>query len=97
MTKLYYQAPTDEQFLEVQDASITIWKERYPESISAAEKVSHIAKMENVSDNFMYIVAMFDWINQRLLARKLSPETRKAIKDRLISGGAYPEEVMFWE
>jgi len=36
----------------------------------------------------MYIVAMFDVDNQTLLANRLTNETRKAIRDRMIDGGS---------
>jgi hypothetical protein len=45
----------------------------------ATEKVNRIKDIENVGDNFMYIVSMFDMDNQRLLADLVSPETRQAV------------------
>lgn len=90
MSQLYYTAPNDEQFNELKQKAMELWVERYPETTSphyAREKVSKIEDIANVSDNFMYIVAMFDQDNQALLAEKLSTETRQSIKDRMINGG----------
>jgi hypothetical protein len=43
----------------------------------------------------MYIVAMFDCNNQRLLAISLSDDTRKAVRDRMIDGGSPLEYIEF--
>ena len=88
--KLYYTAPSDEIFNEVKKASMDLWIERYPEATSpyyAKEKVEGIEPLQNVGDNVMSIVARFDSSNMRFLAEKLSPEARKALRDRMIDGG----------
>lgn len=88
--KLYYTPPSDEQFNELKKAAIELWTTRYPEETSpfyAKEKVDRIKDIQNVSDNFMYMVAMFDSENQRILAANLSEPTRKAVRDRMIAGG----------
>ncbi len=38
---------------------------------------------------------MFDINNQSKLAEKLNPETRQAVKDRMIDGGNSPEYIKF--
>ncbi len=43
----------------------------------------------------MYITAMFDIFNQEKLAEKINPETRKAVRDRMIDGGNEPEYIKF--
>ena len=98
MTKLYYEAPTDEIFNEVKKASMDLWTERYPEATSpfyAKEKVSEIEPLQNISDNVMSIIARFDQTNMRYLAEKLSPEARQALKDRMIDGGSNEWETPF--
>ncbi len=90
MSKLYYTAPNEEQFEEMKAKAIELWTERYPADKSpfyAEEKVNRIKDIQNVQDNFMYMVAMFDSNNQALLAEKLSPETRMAVRERMIDGG----------
>lgn len=87
---LYYCSLDDDLFAELKEKAMELWVERYPEETSpnyAKEKVEAIKTINNVEDNGMYIVAMFDNNNQRLLAEKLSQETRKAIRDRMIAGG----------
>lgn len=87
MSRLYYEAPTQEQFEEVKRCAIAIWK-TYDDTYGyASEKIRTVEDVDNVSDNFMYIVAMFDDINQRNLASMLSPETKKAVAVRLKDGG----------
>lgn len=89
--QLYYTAPSDKIFNEVKQACIDLWIERYPEETSpfyAKEKVERIEPLQNIKDNVMSIVARFDNENMRLLSKKLSPESREALRDRMIDGGA---------
>ena len=90
--------PTDEIFQEVKQASMDLWTERYPEATSpfyAKEKTDRIKDWQNVGDNVMSLVAMFDSENQRLLAFGLSPEARQAIRERMIDGGQ-PEDYIYF-
>lgn len=88
MTQLYYQAPSDEQFNEVKSAALSLWKEMGDEESYRKEKIGRIKDLKNISDNFMYMIAMFDSGNQRKLAKMLSKETRLAVRDRMIDGGS---------
>ena len=91
MSNLYYEPPTDEQFNEVKDKTTEIWNS-YPDEFGyRSEKLNRIKYTENVGDNVMFLIAMFDIENQAILANKLSAETRKAISDRMIAGGNPPE------
>ena len=90
MTKLYYEAPSDEVFEEVKKASMELWAEEYPEATSpfyAKEKISEIENLGNIQDNVMSIIARFDSGNMAKLADKLSQEARLAIRERMIDGG----------
>jgi len=91
MKKLYYEAPTDEQFEEVKLTCIEIWNTSDDTYGYATEKIDTIKNMENISDNVMSMIAMFDMDNMTELSILLSSETRKAISDRMISGGNPPE------
>lgn len=89
----YYTAPRQSLFEEVRAEAMKIWgsyKEPY-----RTEKMDRIKDLNNVSDNFMYIVAMFDMTNQAKLADKLTPEAREAIRKRMIAGGALPALIVF--
>jgi len=88
MSKLYYTAPTDEQFAELKSAATDIWRSYDNTYGYADEKVDGIKDLENIRDNFMYMVAMFDMNNQQKLASMLSEETRKAVADRIRDGGS---------
>ena len=91
MENLYYQAPPDEIFDEVKAMAMELWKivdtdnDKYR---YASEKIARIKDLKNVDDNVMYIVAMFDMDNQRLLGQKLSYDARYALKLRMLAGGA---------
>ena len=93
----YYTAPTDEQFNELKEKAIKIWQ-TYDDTYGyQSEKVNKIKDMGNISDNFMYIVAMFDSENQTKLSYSLSYETRKSVSDKVKSGGSPSEYNMFIE
>lgn len=94
-TKLYYTAPPDNQFNELKEKAIEVWQDYDNEYGYVDEKVGRIKDIKNISDNFMYMVAMFDTENQRKLADKLSPETRQAVRERMIDGGNPPEYIVF--
>ena len=86
MQRLYYTPPSDEIFEEVKKASISIWA-GYEDERYVNEKVSRIKDINNISDNMMYMVAMFDIYNQKALSKLLSEEAKIAIRERMIDGG----------
>lgn len=92
MSILYYTPPPDEQFEELKAKAIAIWQGYDNEFGYVDEKVNKIKDIENISDNFMYMVAMFDLPNQYKLSAVLSVKTRKAVARRLKSGGL-PEDL----
>lgn len=79
--ELYYTPPPQPIFDEVKAKAIALWKtigdERYQE-----EKLVR-CNIENVGDNFMYLIAMFDTHNMFKLAQSLSKEACEAIVLRL--------------
>jgi len=93
--RLYYTPPTDEQFNELKSKTVEVWKEYDNEYGYVDEKVGRIWNIMNVGDNFMYIVAMMDCVNQGKLANKLSKETRLAVRARMIDGGNKTEDIAF--
>ena len=87
MPTLYYTAPSDEIFEEVKKCAIEVWG-AYDDTYGyATEKIVRIKDISNIGDNMMFIVAMFDVLNQRKLADLLSLEAYQAITERVISGG----------
>ena len=85
--RLYYTPPPDDHFDELKKRSIEIWSVMGDEPSYSQEKIGRIKDIKNVEDNFMYMVAMFDFHNQIKLSEKLSVETRKSVRDRMIDGG----------
>lgn len=85
MKELYYTPPSDECFEDMRECAIETWKEVSRDKFYLEEKVSRISKIQNIQDNFMYILAMFDSGNQIKVGRKLLPKTRQAINERLMS------------
>lgn len=85
---MYYKAPSQEDFDDMKKCAIKIW-ETYDNTYGYVdEKVGRVNKMENVSDNFMSIMAMFDLNNQSKLGLSLQPPTRKAVIERMKSVGS---------
>lgn len=93
--ELYYTPPTDEQFNELKEKAIELWSTMGDEPSYSQEKISRIKDLENVGDNFMYMVAMFDINNQYLLAQELDIQTRDEIKKRMLDGGASRQFMVF--
>lgn len=95
MPKLYYTPPPVEQFDELKKECIKIWSVMGDEPSYSKEKIARIENIANIGDNFMYMVAMFDHGNQHILAHKLSEQTRKSVRDRMIDGGHPIEFISF--
>jgi len=81
--KLYYTAPSDKVFEDCRSSAIKIWKSYDDEFGYATKKIDRIKDIENIDDNFMYMVAMFDAFNQIKLLKMVKEETRTAIWKRM--------------
>lgn len=95
MDNLYYQAPENRIFNEVKAAALEIWGSYDDTYGYATEKKDRIKDLTNTGDNVMYIVAMFDIVNQVKLAQAISPDARAAIRDRLKAGGMSDSFIVF--
>ena len=93
MKNLYYIAPPENVFAELKNICIEIWNTYDNEYGYAEEKIGRIKDILNIDDNFMCMLAMFDFINQSKVINKLSEETKKEVRERLIAGGA-PESYL---
>lgn len=87
MTKLYYIAPSDTSFDEMKKACTEVWNEKDNTYGYVDEKIGQIKDIKNVQDNFMYMFSMFDAGNMRKVADKLSVETKKEVRERMVDGG----------
>ena len=76
--ELYYTPPSEKVFNEIRNEAIKIW-----EIYGATSKINLIKELDNVDDNYMYIYAMFDHVNQEKLYDVLKPSTRKLIREAL--------------
>ena len=97
MDGLYYTPPDDKIFQEVKQKAIEIWTTKDNTYGYVDQKVSFIKEIANFSDNFMYIVAMFDLPNQALLAVKLTPAARLEVRKRIKAGGTEDDLNVFYE
>ena len=85
MTKLYYIPPDPEIFKEVQNCAVKIWANYDDEFGYATKKIEKVKGIKNRSDNLMFIVAMFDHLNQKRLSDMLSTSARREVNLRLKS------------
>lgn len=91
----YYEPPEDSEFEDLKTQAIRIWSEYDNTYGYADEKQGRIKDLENVRDNFMFMVAMFDMSNQQKLASRLRDVTRHEIRLRLMAGGQPEEYIVF--
>ena len=76
----YYTAPSQEVFDDIKENAIKIWQ-TYDDTYGyATEKTDRIKDIQNISDNAWYIVAMFDWQNQKKFLEMVKPETKKILE-----------------
>ena len=81
--ELYYTAPSDEAFEDMKKCAIELWNTYDNTYGYVDEKVDAIKDIKNVGDNFMYIFAMFDNMNQIRVSCMLRSETIKELALRL--------------
>lgn len=86
MTNHYYDAPPQDAFEDMKAAAMVVWS-HYDEPYRS-EKMNAIKDIQNVEDNFMYILAMFDMHNQRAVGELINEDTKREARERLIAGGA---------
>ena len=79
----YTDAPSDEIFNEIRQASIEIWQTYDDTHGYASEKIDYVNSIANVRDNWGTLVGMFDNINQAKLLANLSPPARNKIEEWL--------------
>lgn len=88
MINLYYTPPSDAAFEDMRKAAAEVWKKYKDEPGDYyEEKMSVVRRVQNISDNFMYLFAMFDFKNQRECVALLEPSTIEEVRVRLIAGG----------
>lgn len=87
MNNLYYTPPSDEAFEDMKSAAMQVWGQYFDSDHYMKEKTARIKDITNIQDNFMYMLAMFDILNQRKCIDLLKQETKDAIKERMIAGG----------
>ena len=80
--KLYYTPPTDEVFNDVKNNALSIW-ESYDNTFGYVDKKKERTNIENVGDNFMFIVAQFDLHNRFKLFKMIKDESKNEILKRL--------------
>lgn len=94
MSNLYYQAPSDTAFEEMKKECIAQWHTHDNLGGYRDEKIARIKDIQNVQDNFMYMLAMFDMHGQSGVISRLSEETKSAVRERMVAGGNNEQYLM---
>lgn len=80
----YYTAPTQTIFDDIKQAAIELWKTYDNRFGYVTEKVDRIKDLQNVTDNWAYMVSMFDHINQSKLIARLELQESKDLVTKLV-------------
>jgi len=87
MKDIYYIAPDDASFNDMKQAAETVWRSMDNTYGYVDEKLNRIKDIQNISDNFMYLLGMFDTDNQLKVISLLNDVTKAGLRARMISGG----------
>lgn len=79
--KNYYIPMSNKAFNEIKEKAIELWNQYDNEYGYVDGKVNKIKDLENIGDNGLYIIAMFDEINIAKLLLVLSEGTKVELKD----------------
>lgn len=94
LNTIYYTPPKQEIFDEIKMLARLIWIEQFDDTYGyVAEKLNRIEKMENIQDNFMQMINMFDPFRIRILMKMASKKSMMAFYDRMIDGGTTPQDL----
>jgi F0F1-type ATP synthase gamma subunit len=75
----YYTAPSQEIFEDIKTASINIRNTYDDEYGYASEKIARVESMDNIQDNALCIIGMFDIHNQLKLLQAVELPTKQYI------------------
>ncbi len=74
-----YTAPSQEVFDEIKEGAIAVWK-RYDDTFGyASEKINRVQSINNIEDNWGFIVSMFDIHNKQKLFEILQSDEAKGL------------------
>lgn len=83
--ELYYTPPREKEFDDLKICAMCIWNTYDNTHGYVDEKNNKLKDLKNIKDNFMYIFAMFDINNQRLVLTLVESKTKKEVLKRLPS------------
>ena len=71
---------SDEIFDDLKACALQVW-EKYDDTHGyRSEKTNYVAKIANISDNYLTLIQMFDIHNQRELFTLVKPETQMFLR-----------------
>ena len=69
---MHRQIISDEIFNEIKQEAIKIW-----ETYNATDKINQVQDIDNIRDNYQFIIGMFDTINKSKLYSNLSSQAKE--------------------
>lgn len=69
---MHRQIISDEIFNEIKQEAIKIW-----ETYNATDKITQVQDIDNIRDNYHFIIDMFDTINKSKLYSNLSSQAKE--------------------
>ena len=79
----YYEPLSQDVFKELKEACIKEWKKHDNTYGYVDEKVDRIKNLENISDNGLYMLAMFDSSGQASIKNTLGQKALEEINERI--------------
>lgn len=79
---IYYTPPPEKIFQEMKQISILLWSQYDDTYGYKSNKINRIKDLENIKDNFMYILSMFDLYNQNVIWHCASIQLKGEIQKR---------------
>lgn len=91
MSSLYYTAPSEAIFEDIKAAAIKIWQTYDDQFGYASGKIERVNRVDNIQDNYMYLISMFDSTNEGILYHLVSADTRQLLNELRAEGSIlYP-------
>jgi hypothetical protein len=91
----FYEKFSEETFNDIKKCSIEIWETYSDDGGYKTDKIKAVQKIENIADNGIFIIGMFDFYNQVKLAKKLKESSKSEIYEKLISVNNFFESEIF--
>ena len=77
----YYKRVTEKAFKDIKQNCIKIWQSYNDEFGYSTDKINRVKDVNNIKDNGLHLIAMFDVLNIQKLLSMLKPETVEELEE----------------